>query len=148
MALIAHYEINGDKIKNAYFQIRRVWGSKAEGWNAQVGVALNQLAADQNIFVMDFDVRVDFSASPPFPLLYEAARQYLKDRKIKAKDHLQIVDNAPKAETTPMGMLQLLHDNLNDLKAVKNNKDVINSIATNNINAILTPKSITKRTKK
>lgn len=70
----------GFNLTNAYVKVRRIWGSTIEGWNALIGVAANKNSADQNAFLYEFNVKIDFVEANPYPLIYDQVKKYFVDQ--------------------------------------------------------------------
>lgn len=79
MAIVATYKHGNRELKKHYFRIDRIWGSKAEGWNAFVGVYAK--AKDEEA-KETFHVACQYeNDANPYPLLYAAVEKmdFVKD---------------------------------------------------------------------
>jgi hypothetical protein len=79
MTIIATYVTESKTVKNQIFRINNIWGNKATGWNAFVGLYKN--AKDKEPYDT-FHVDTPYVAwQNPFPSLYEAISKlaFVKD---------------------------------------------------------------------
>jgi hypothetical protein len=85
MAILANLEYRGIKLKNAYVQIREIWGS-SKGWNALVGVAVSKDAASKKAFLYQFNVGEVTGSEDVYERLYEVVKQKLTKQNIEFCD--------------------------------------------------------------
>lgn len=126
MAIKSKFEYKGTKFDSVTFKIIRVFGSKTQGWTGLAAFVPDDLPFEENNYKGLITVGLGFVDANPYPELYGQLESLIRREGFDpvSDQPTGIVDNLVDAVPLPTDMLQLLHDNLNDLYETEKVKEI------------------------